>query len=75
MLSNIEGLRKLQLFEAKAKEAAEGAFVTLYNSVSLIVFYTPGDPEGNHQYRWGSTMIERHTALRVVQSFEPEPRR
>lgn len=73
MLTNAQALAALQRFESKARR--ENISCHVYNQNTIFtVYHTPAQPEP-FQYRWGMNMVERHTALRVVQTFEEGARR
>lgn len=72
MLTNSEGLRALENHERHAKENSGHLTIIPYGWATLQIVHTTSD---EFVYRWGVNNVERHTALRIVQTYEQEPRR
>jgi len=72
MLTNAEGLRALENHERRAKTNSGHITIIPYGLSTLQIVHTTSD---EFSYRWGINAVERHTALRIVQTYEQEPRR
>lgn len=73
MLTNAQALAALQRHEAKARRD-DICFCVYSQKMILSIAHTPDQSE-KFRYTWGPNTVERHTALRVVQTFEEAPKR
>lgn len=74
LLTNSQAYTILERHEADSRAAPLGLVRIRYGFSDLTIFHSPGQSD-RHQYRWGVNNVERHTALRVVQTFEKPPAR
>lgn len=72
MMTNSQAYAALERKEWRARQ--DGVSCSIYGNNALVVVHTPGHVD-RHRYRWGMNYVERHTALRVVQTFEEGSRR
>ncbi len=69
MLTNSQAYTILERHESDCRRDPRGVIRFRYGYSELSILHTPDQPD-RHQYWWGPNIVERHTALLVVKTFE-----
>lgn len=73
MMTDSQALVTLERVESLA--AVCGEYECRYGDAHLRVTLSPPASAPAFRYQWGRNFVDRHVALRVVQTFERPPRR